>query len=132
MSDIAEEVAERGLPSSSDADSSESVASATNHDMMSRLYTDNNNLWKKVNEYSREIQRLEWENSQLVCELDEETTLRRNLSNEKNSMLMKMSSMKTKSFFILSSCYLVMAVSLLTNSSFFRDLWQSQLYERKD
>jgi predicted RNase H-like nuclease (RuvC/YqgF family) len=126
MSDIAEEVAERGLPTSSDADSSDSVESSTNPDMITRLYNDNNDLWKRVNEYSREIQRLEWENSQLVCELDEETSLRRSLSSDKNNLVVKMSVMKTKTFLILVSCYVVTIVSLVANSSQIKEFWQSR------
>jgi predicted RNase H-like nuclease (RuvC/YqgF family) len=70
---VAEGVAEQVLKSSSESEDSDDSP------MTIKLYEDNTKLWERINECTREIDRLENENNELNIELNEEINTRTEL-----------------------------------------------------
>ena len=88
MSELAEEVANRGLPTDEESVvmSTTDTANELNEDIISKIYAENTELWNKVNEGTRKMERLEWENAQLGSELEDEEELRTVLVKDNNEL----------------------------------------------
>lgn len=91
MSDLAEEVAERGLPTDEESvkssDNENINENSVDESVISKIYSENTKLWAKVTDKTRNIERLEWENAQLSSELEDEMELRTKLVKDNNELV---------------------------------------------
>lgn len=113
MSELAEDVANRGLPTDE-----ESVVMSTtetdhglNENVISKIYDENTELWNRINENTRKIEKLEWENSQLGAELDDEMELRTILSKDNEKLKRRVKNRENITYITNIALLLIFAVT---------------------